>query len=93
LNLQDRIEQVEKRIQEACLRSGRKRDEVNVIAVTKYVSLGTTENVLKHGLIHIGENRWQDAKEKWEHLGHEGIWHFIGHLQSNKVRDVLGKFH
>lgn len=64
-----------------------------MIAVTKYISLSATREALEHGLDHIGENRWQDAAEKWGALGERGTWHFIGHLQTNKVKDVLGKFH
>lgn len=87
--------EVERRIAEACRRAGRQPEDVNVIAVTKYVSLSRTESVLQSGLLHIGENRWQDAKEKWEALGEKGlgIWHFIGHLQTNKVKEVVGRFH
>jgi pyridoxal phosphate enzyme (YggS family) len=92
LTLQDRIELVERRIAAAAERSGRQRKEINVIAVTKYVSLEAARQVLEHGIAHIGENRWQDAKPKWEAFGHLGTWHFIGHLQTNKVKDVLGKF-
>jgi pyridoxal phosphate enzyme (YggS family) len=93
LILHERIEQVEQRIMDACHRTGRNREDVQLVAVTKYVSLQTTRTALDLGLEHIGESRWQDAKEKWEALGHRGIWHFIGHLQTNKVRDVLGRFH
>ncbi len=92
MNLQERIADVERRIREACARSGRQREEVNLIAVTKYASLATTRQVLELGLQHIGENRWQDAKPKWEELGAQGTWHFIGHLQTNKVKDVVGRF-
>jgi PLP dependent protein len=92
VNMQQRIETVEARIQEACLRSGRKRDDIQVIAVTKYVSLETTEEVLQHGYTHLGENRWQDAKAKWEAIGSRATWHYIGHLQTNKVKDVLPRF-
>lgn len=92
MTLQQRILHVEERVNEACKRSDRRRDDVNIIAVTKYVPLDMTASVLQHGLPHIGENRWQDAKEKWNALGHQGTWHFIGHLQTNKVKDVIGKF-
>jgi pyridoxal phosphate enzyme (YggS family) len=92
LSIQQRIEQVERRIQAACLRSGRSRGEVQEIAVTKYVSLETTRLAMQQGLIHIGENRWQDAQAKWEALGSQGVWHFIGHLQTNKVKEVIDKF-
>lgn len=92
LSLIERINQVEQRVSEACRRSGRNRNEVNVIAVTKYVSVDQTADVLDQGILHIGENRWQTAEEKWRALGERGIWHFIGHLQSNKVKDVIGRF-
>ncbi|MDO7905393.1 YggS family pyridoxal phosphate-dependent enzyme [Paenibacillus sp. JX-17] len=92
MSLEARIHQVNERIREACRRAGRNPDEVNVIAVTKYVSAGMTESVLRAGLNHIGENRWQNAEEKWNRLGNRGVWHFIGHLQTNKVKDIIGKF-
>lgn len=88
----ERIRQVESRIAEACERSGRDRKDVNVIAVTKYVSIDTTQEAVASGLQHLGENRWQDAQAKWEAIGSGATWHFIGHLQTNKVKDVIGKF-
>lgn len=90
--MQQNFEHVEQRIQAACDRSGRQRDDIQVIAVTKYATLEQTEQVLDLGCEHIGESRWQDARDKWASLGHRGHWHFIGHLQTNKVRDVIGKF-
>ncbi|MBP1961377.1 YggS family pyridoxal phosphate-dependent enzyme [Paenibacillus aceris] len=92
MNLIARKEEVEARAAAACKRSGRDENEVKIIAVTKYVSLETTRSVLDAGLLHIGENRWQDVKPKWEALHDRGTWHFIGHLQTNKVKDVIGKF-
>lgn len=92
MSLEERIQQVNQKIEDACKRSSRPFEDVNVIAVTKYVSLQTTGAVLDHGLEHIGENRWQDAQAKWEAYGQKGTWHFIGHLQTNKVKDVIGKF-
>ncbi len=92
LSLKERIQQVEHRVLAACERSGRQRDDVKVVAVTKYVSLETTGLLLDEGIAHIGENRPQRAVPKWEALGGRGIWHFIGSLQTNKVKDVIGKF-
>ncbi|OMF22764.1 YggS family pyridoxal phosphate enzyme [Paenibacillus sp. FSL H8-0548] len=97
---ENRVELVEERIKQACERSGRSRDEVHIIAVTKYVSLNTTKTALELGYRHLGENRWQDAQVKWEAITEEcdvklsehPIWHFIGSLQTNKVKDVIGKF-
>ncbi|MFD1772976.1 YggS family pyridoxal phosphate-dependent enzyme [Paenibacillus rhizophilus] len=90
--LQERIAEVSRRIERACVKGGRDTRDVKIIAVTKYVSLETTSAVLASGLRDIGENRWQNAESKWEALGSQGIWHFIGHLQTNKVKDIIGKF-
>ncbi|WHY18198.1 YggS family pyridoxal phosphate-dependent enzyme [Paenibacillus sp. G2S3] len=92
LTLQERIAEVEERVARACAASGRERNDVKVIAVTKYVSLEMVSSVLEAGLEHIAESRWQDAEHKWKVLGDQGTWHFIGHLQTNKVKDVIGKF-
>ncbi|GGH26263.1 YggS family pyridoxal phosphate-dependent enzyme [Paenibacillus segetis] len=92
MSLKERIAHIEQRVKEACERSGRSIEEVHIVAVTKYVSLDTTRSVLDEGISHIGENRPQNALPKWEALGGRGTWHFIGHLQSNKVKDVIGRF-
>lgn len=92
MSMKDRIEAAEARIAAACARAGRDRTEVEVIAVTKYVSLETTGEAIREGLRHLGENRWQDAAPKLEAYGEAAEWHFIGHLQTNKVKDVIGKF-
>ena len=85
-------DQVKANIAEACRKSGRRPEDVQLIAVTKYVGLETTRAVLDIGIEHIGENRVQEAVPKYEELGERGTWHFIGHLQRNKVKDVLGRF-
>ncbi|WP_376766323.1 YggS family pyridoxal phosphate-dependent enzyme [Thermoactinomyces mirandus] len=87
-----RWENVKQRIEQACFRSGRNPGEVNVLAVTKYLDIEGTRNILDLGLQHIGENRVQNALPKWEELGDRGTWHFIGHLQRRKVKDVVGRF-
>lgn len=92
MTLQKQIEEVEKRIDAACKRSGRKREEINIVAVTKYVSLERTDEVIASGYAHIGENRWPEAKDKRLAIGDKAKWHFIGHLQSRKVKDVLPYF-
>jgi len=99
-SVKNKLEQIEARIAQACLRSGRSRDEIEIIAVTKYVPIARAEEALDEGLRHLGENRWQDAQEKWTAIESDDaysgnkapIWHFIGSLQSNKVKDVIGKF-
>jgi pyridoxal phosphate enzyme (YggS family) len=92
VTLESRMRDVEARVQAACARSGRARDDVKVIAVTKYVSAATAAAVVRAGARHIGENRWPDAREKWETLKGQASFHYIGSLQTNKVKDVVGRF-
>ena len=82
----------EERIEAACRRSGRSRDEIRLIAVTKYVDAEGAAALLRCGIKHLGENRWQQARPKLETIGDAAVWHFIGHLQTNKVKDIIGKF-
>lgn len=83
---------VRAKIAESCNRVGRDPNEVRVVAVTKYLDLEGTKQVLDAGLEHIGESRVQQAVPKWKELGDRGVWHFIGHLQTNKVKEVIGRF-
>ncbi|AZN40542.1 YggS family pyridoxal phosphate-dependent enzyme [Paenibacillus albus] len=105
MTLLQRMDYVEQRLAEACARSGRERSEIELIAVTKYVGVQQTQQVLGAGIVHLGENRWQDASEKWNAItgtnwdgssdhspAGQAVWHFIGSLQTNKVKDVVGKF-
>jgi len=91
-NIKNSITEIQKRIEQASLRSNRNPSEIQIVAVTKYSTLETTKTVLDEGLIHIGESKVQDVLPKLDVLGDRGIWHFIGHLQTNKVREVVGRF-
>lgn len=90
--MQDRLKLIEKEIELSCKKGFRNSESVNIIAVTKYVSLETTQKALDYGLIHIGENRAEGAVEKWNALHERGIWHFIGSLQTRKVKQIIGKY-
>jgi PLP dependent protein len=90
--LRQRWEQIRETIATACARAGRDLNDVRVVAVTKYVDLDTTRAVLEAGIEDIGESRVQEAVPKFEALNGRGIWHFIGHLQRNKVKDVINRF-
>lgn len=92
MSLEQRLQDVERRIAEACARSGRDPGDVNVVAVTKYVSANTARLAVEAGMRHIGENRWPAAEEKWRLLEGQAVFHYIGSLQSKKVKDVVGKF-
>ncbi|MFH1447797.1 MAG: YggS family pyridoxal phosphate-dependent enzyme [Candidatus Micrarchaeota archaeon] len=66
--------------------------EPKLIVVTKNRTPETILSCYKLGLRDFGENRIQEAMKKIEHLPRDINWHFIGHLQSNKAKDVVGKF-
>lgn len=89
---QERVAEIQHRVGQACKRAGRNAEEVNVVAVTKYIDIESTERVLNAGCLHIGESRVQHAVPKWEQLGDKGVWHFIGHLQRNKAKEIVGRF-
>jgi PLP dependent protein len=63
-------------------------DAVTVVAATKYADLGTMERLAEAGVEVVGENRAQDLAAKRERFGERFRWHFIGHLQSRKAKDV-----
>jgi hypothetical protein len=91
LTVAENAAQIRVKIEEACARAGRNPDEVNIIAVTKYVSEATAEAALDAGIVHIGENREDGFLKKWEALKGRATWHFIGTLQSRKVKRVIDK--
>lgn len=84
------IEIIQKRIRETCARSGRNPDEVKLLLATKTVPAEKIIEAFQSGETLIGENKVQELKEKYDGLkdfAHQK--HFIGHLQSNKIKDIL----
>ena len=86
-NLQD----VEKRIVAACERVGRKREEVTLVAVSKTKPIEMLQEAYEAGSRYFGENKVQEMCEKMEILPKDIHWHMIGHLQTNKVKYIVGK--
>ncbi len=84
----EKYRQVMLQITEAALRSGRDPGAVKLIAVTKTVGIEMVRRAAALGIEDFGENRVQDAAEKVAVMPYLR-WHFIGHLQSNKVKEVL----
>lgn len=83
---------IDEQIAQAALRSGRKREDITFLAATKTVEPEYINYAISLGLDHIGENRVQELLGKYEQydLSHCSL-QFIGHLQSNKVRQIVGK--
>lgn len=89
MNLVENADLVRQQV-ETARNNANRQDQVNVIAVTKYVDVATTEALVKTGIQHIGENRVDKFLEKYQALnGYDITWHLIGSLQRRKVKDVI----
>ena len=89
MNLGENADLVRQQVETARNKVNR-QDQVNVIAVTKYVDVATTEALVKTGIQHIGENRVDKFLEKYQALKEYDLtWHLIGSLQRRKVKDVI----
>jgi len=86
------LERVRERIARAAQRAGRSPDEVVLVGATKQVPACRIREALACGLKDFGENYVQEALTKMEEVGPGARWHFIGRLQRNKVRHVVGRF-
>lgn len=87
------LQEINERITKACNRVGRQADDITIIGVTKYVTIERTEELLAAGISDVGENRVEGLQAKYDAIGLRANWHFIGTLQSRKVKDVIDKVH
>lgn len=84
------LEIINNRIKNACKKAGRKPDEVKLLLATKTVSAERIKVAIENEQVLIAENKVQELKEKYEELKDiPHINHFIGHLQTNKIKDIL----
>ena len=91
--LRRRVLDIQMRIEAAAKRSGRPRDAIKLIAVSKTHPVDVLRAAIKVGMTDLGENRVQEAEPKIDELGREAAtWHLIGHLQSNKARRAVQFF-
>jgi PLP dependent protein len=84
-----KYEQIKQQINEACFKVERNPKEVKVIAVTKYVSTERALEAIEAGIINLGENRDDGLLKKWEVLQDKPAWHYIGSLQTRKVKNII----
>ena len=89
--IKENIESVEERIQSACRRAGRDRSEVHLICVTKTKPEEMLREAYEAGQRDFGENKVQEICRKKPSLPGDIRWHMIGHLQRNKVRQLVGQ--
>ncbi len=87
----ENLASVEARIQAACQRAGRAREEVTLISVSKTKPVSDVREAMAAGARVFGENKVQEIREKTEAVTEPLDWHMIGHLQANKVKYLPGK--
>ncbi len=89
--IKDNLDLVEQNIKEACVRSGRERSAVKLIAVSKTKPVSLLQEAYDCGCRDFGENHVQEIVEKYDKLPKDIRWHMIGHLQTNKVKYIIDK--
>ncbi|MRH42178.1 YggS family pyridoxal phosphate-dependent enzyme [Aquibacillus halophilus] len=85
------VEEIHSNIRQACEKVNRNVEDITVIAVTKYVTIKRAEEVIEAGVHHLGENRLEGLLDKYATIKNQVNWHFIGSLQSRKVKDLIDK--
>ena len=88
--IQKNLSSVLKRIEEACERSGRNPSEVSLITVSKTIPPEIIKEAIDAGSTILGENRPQELRDKYP-VFPDMRWHIIGHLQTNKIKYIVGK--
>ncbi|WP_108669772.1 YggS family pyridoxal phosphate-dependent enzyme [Peribacillus acanthi] len=89
MKVSDNLVHIQTKIDEVCKKVGRIPNDVKIIAVTKYVSIQRATEAFEAGITHLGENRDDGLLSKYESLGNKPVWHFIGTLQTRKVKNII----
>jgi len=90
--IEQNIHELKARIRDSCTKAARSIDEITLVAVTKTVPIERIQAAVSAGINIIGENRVQEALEKYPVIGNQVQWHLIGHLQTNKVKKAIEIF-
>lgn len=88
--IKERLIRINSHIEASAIKSGRKRGDIKLIAVSKGIDINTIIETNKLGITDFAENRVQEFNQKFEHLP-DVNWHFIGRLQANKIKYMVGK--
>lgn len=92
MTVKENLRNIKQTIEEACQKVNRHPEEIKIIAVTKYVSNERAKEVLEAGVVDLGENRDDGFLEKKIVLEQDKpVWHFIGTLQSRKVKNIINE--
>lgn len=90
--IKNNLETINKKIKKAALRVNRNFREIKLVAVTKTATIEQIKEAISTGVKIIGENKVQEAKEKYQILTADIEWHLVGHLQTNKVKYAIEIF-
>jgi PLP dependent protein len=90
MTITDRLAQVNERIQKAAARASRDPSDITLIAVSKTFDAGSVIEAAEAGVTDFGENKAQELKRKLAMVDRDVRWHFVGRLQTNKVKEVVG---
>lgn len=92
MTIRERLEEIKRRINSAATRAGRDPSDILLLGVTKGIDTGRIREGIEAGIKTLGESRVQEALPKIKALGRDVTWHFIGPLQRNKVKYIIGLF-
>lgn len=92
MSVRENLERVRERIERAAGRAGRSAADITIVAVTKTHGPETVAEAIEAGIADVGENRVQEFLEKAPAVKLPCRWHLVGHLQTNKVNKVIGRF-
>jgi len=90
--IKNNLEIINEKIKKAALKAGRNSQEIKLVAVTKTATIEQIKEAISEEVKIIGENRVQEAKEKYQILSADIEWHLVGHLQTNKVKYAIEIF-
>ncbi len=89
--IKDNFSDITERIEKSAVKSGRKKEDVRLVTVTKTIDTERIKEAVSAGATILGENRVQEILEKYDELSGLAEFHLIGHLQKNKVKYIIGK--
>lgn len=91
MSIKENLEEINKKITAAAEKSGRKREDVLLLGVTKTIDVERIKEMIDCGVKSLGENKVQEVMDKYDAIGEGVDWHLIGHLQTNKVKYIIDK--
>lgn len=91
MSIKANLEEINEKIKIAAEKSGRKREDILLLGVTKTIDVERIKEMISCGVNSLGENKVQEVMDKYADIGEGVDWHLIGHLQTNKVKYIIDK--